>query len=261
MWCTAALAACSTAGRPGEHLQDRVGRVEVSTSFTMEYRATGTGVLDCFLPNRAFILDIRDDTVVARRPDDPLDVLARRSGESLELAPTLFEPGLLRQRWLTVELPALTTADRARLVDLLGVDLASYLMADGPPPHGQEIAVAALDSATDIESMGAETIAGEPADRYRITLDPERYADAQASESSPPVADGASTPGVDIWVDGRDDVVRVAVSAAAASPGEAQGWVITFGGHAAASAVTGPTVPIGSVDLAQLSAATVDCEL
>lgn len=227
----------------------------------MTYRATGTRVLDCFLPNRAFILEVRDDTVVARRAEDRLDVLARRSGESLELSPTLFEPGVLRQRWLAAELTALGAADRARLVDLLGVDLASYLLADAPPSHGQEIALAALDAATDVESMGAETIAGEAADRFRVTLDPERYAEAQANESSPSVADGAGTPNVDIWVNGRDDVVRVAVSAAAASPGEAQGWAITFGGHAAASPVIGPTVPIGSVSLARVSAATADCEL
>lgn len=232
------------------------------TSFTMEYRATGTGVLDCFLPNRAFVLEVRDDSVVARRAEDRSEVLARRKGALLELSPTLFEPGELRERWLVIELTALTAVDRARLVELLGVDLASYLMTDAPPSHGLEIALAALDAATAVESMGAETIASEAADRFRITLDAERYAEAQTTESSPSVTADAETPGVDVWIDGRDDVVRVAVSAGAASPGEARGWVITFSDQArAADPVIGSTVSIDSVDLVRLSAATTDCEL
>lgn len=260
--CTAVLTGCSTSGRPGDVLQDRIGRAATPASFTMAYRATGTAVLDCFVPNRAFILEVRADTVVARRGADRSDVLAVRRGGSLELSPALFEPGPLQQRWLAVELTALRRTARAALVELLGVDLTSYLLADALPPNAQEIASAAFDAAADVESLGPETIANEATDGVRITLDPERYAEAQATESSPSGALDAATPGVDVWIDARGNVVRVAVSAGAASADETRGWVITFGSPPmAATPVTGSTTPIASVDLTRLSAATTDCEL
>ena len=255
--CAVSLVGCSTTDDPGTELRERIVGRDPSTQFTMEYRATGTEVLDCFLPNREFIIEVRGDTLVARRTDEPPAVVAQRTGAELQLAPTLFEPGLLRQRWLAIDLAQLTAPDRSTLSELLGADLASYLLTDALPSNGQEIAIAALDAATAVDTLGVETIGTQVADRFRITLDPESYADAQPTTSSTASGPDAGTPVVDVWVGADDDVVRVGVSS-----GESRGWVIDFDDVDPANGLERTTtLPLAAIELGSLSAAAVDCEV
>ena len=258
----ATLAACSATDRPGGELRERIAQRDWPTSFAMEYHATGTEVAECFLPNRAFAIDVRDDEVVVRDVEEPRAALAQRVGSALQLAPALFEAGPLQQRWLTVDVAVLDEADRITLTKLLGAHLASYLLTDVVPPNGPEIATAVLDAATDVEARGAETVNGRPADRFRIALDPERYAEAQPASPSTVDAPDASPPVVDIWVDDDDQVVQVAVSPDAGTSEQTRGWVIGFD-DAASAEDPGPvaTVPLVAIDLGTLSVAIADCEI
>lgn len=208
-------------GRP--ELARRLANVAEPAEYEFRHRANGTRVLDCFLPNRALTgrVDTAAAVVVMR---SAAGKLARKWRRRVLLHESLFPSGSLPTAWLAITLPT-TDALRSALNSSLGVEWAGYVLASGLPPSGRSVASAVLDVAAAVDSLGAtRTLDGHAATGYRITLDPDRFAEA--------TSDSFATPGRpkcdvvaprQVWIDDRDQVVRIAVIRIAVRPGPSTG--------------------------------------
>ena len=253
------IAACSSPpSRAKDELLARLHEPDDPVDFVMTYRSGGTTVLDCVLPNRSFVITVAGSSVEARAASRG-DVLATRAGEDLRLSPALFEPGPLGNRWLSIDLGQATTSERRRLLELLGPDLASYLLIVELPPSGEQTARAAVDASMSASRLGRDEIAGRSVEGFRLELDPQLYESA-APSTSPPDAD-APVPLIDVWMDDDDAVARVTVNPPAGS--QTSGWVIDFEAleDGSLAPLADPTVAASEISLEVLSPAPDECEL
>ena len=255
------LGACSsTPTNPVSELQERIGDPRPPEDFVMTYRSGGTTVLNCVLPNRTFVISVVGDVLEVWSSTSSATLLAIRSAGDLRLSNALFEPGPLAERWLSVDLQRISAPDLARLGELLGPDLASYLLVVPMPPSGRQIADAALDAATSAQALEPEQISGRPAEGYRLQLDARDYREASAPTAVLPAADSAA-PSIDIWLDEDDAVARVIVTPPAG--GDTSGWVIDFDDAIArpSSPRRPSSLPVDDVDLQELRSAGSSCEV
>jgi len=212
----------------------KIDRARQLEQFSIEYRAAGTQVLDCFLPNRAF-------TVSVDRGAGALAVTVARGGarsalvigDNVYLHRTLFAEGLLAAEWLRVPRRPTRNA-KATIERAIGVDLTGYLFAEGLPPTGEETALAVLDVATEVASLSAQTFQGRRLDGYRVIVDPGRFAvEATAVEDGrSPAPSTAVSPVVEFWVGDDGEVVRLSVrhrAAGRSDPDAASGgWTTDY---------------------------------
>ena len=222
------LGGCADGPTPGEELRARIEQFDPPDRFRMAYRATGTDVLDCALPNRAFVLgvDPGEDLLQLEGPGPGPPVLAVRRGGRLSLHASLFALASVDTEWVVVDLDRLDEAGTQTLHRVLGVDLATYLLADGLPATGESIAAAALAVANDVEALnpiGAEIHAA-----YRILLDRSRYIEALAGSSTGRTeAPEPEAPVIEIELDGSM-ITDVSVRPSAPDDADAAGWTIAF---------------------------------
>ena len=213
-------------------LEDRLA--DPPAGFRFSYQARGTDVLDCVLPNRDFEGTVfPDDTlsIAIETPAGPASVVAFRDGVYLDTE--LFAAG-------SVDADALRF-ERARLADvrqpldrILGVALAAYIAAPGPPPSGAEVVSAALEQ-TSVDSR----------------LDPIRLPGGVAAAGYRLVVEGDGTvPVIDAWIDDEGVVVRVQVQDSLADrlgqPNPDTGWVIDY--RPLPADATAPRQPADVVD-------------
>jgi hypothetical protein len=249
----ASAGGCAEDPAPLEGLRARVEQLDPPDRFRMSYRATGTDVLSCALPNRTFVLgvDLGEDLLVLEAPGaGPTPLAVRRNGQ-LSLHVSLFAPVPIDTEWVITDVGDLDGADAASVRRALGVDLASYLLGEGLPPSGESIAAAALAIATEVEAVvdaDAEPDT-EAQETFRLVLDPGRFVD-EVADSGPdsPEAPQPEAPVVEI---GLDDamVMNVAVRPPAHEDADSAGWAIAFT-HPAVPfdpPSTGPATPLGEV--------------
>lgn len=272
-----AWAACggsgSTESSPAAALAERLAGAGDPARYAFDYRASGTQVLDCMLPNREFsgVVDLDAGVMALRTATDPgRDAVVVGDDEAL-LRSTLFAAGSVPAAWLSIG----QDEDLERLAELrraVGVDLGGYAVPGGYAPSGNAMARAALDitAAVGVLDSGQGGPAG--ADGFRIVIDPERYEEAAplpSTSTTRPGADPAPVPEVDVWVDADGMVVRVVVRPSGTGPGGAEaadtsGWVVDYRYDVAApsppSIEPGDVTPLG--ELESLALAPVgDCEL
>jgi hypothetical protein len=107
------------------------------------------------------------------------------------------------KQWIKLDLVALSQQR--------GVDLSSLLDASPTPAN----ALAYLEGARDVEKVGTNTVGGVKATHYKVTVDLQRAADrAKGSEQKSlrrVIAQSKlKTLPLDVWIDGKDYIRRVA---------------------------------------------------
>lgn len=199
--------------------------------FRFQHQGGGSRVLDCFQANRAVegTVDNAAGVAVLRGENDTM--VARKSPERVLLRQSLFAAGAIPTPWLSVALPP-TDELRAALTRSLGTELAGYVLVPGLPPSGTATAAAVLEAADEVKRLGTTMIGGRRTQRYRITVADDAFADATTTPTAVADPDGRDVPGpvIDVWVDERDQVVRVTVLAGSGdgveeTPG---GWTIDY---------------------------------
>lgn len=218
-------------------LADALDQIPDPPAFGFTYRAQGTTVLDCVLPNREFVVKVdRDRTAMAIESVEGR-LLVRRDGQSVLLGGSMFSNAPTGVR-LNVPLEeALSPAIRR----VLGVDLAGYVLADGLPDPPAEIARAALKHATAVDSLPSADAPASATTGYRLA-----------------VQDTSGAFILDVWIAVDTSIARLAVSPTSAldgtRPGDqtAAGWVSDF---FESSALGSPTADSGPVDITSLDPA------
>ena len=227
------------AGAPANSAEDELAaRLRGATEpkrFAFTYRAGGTRVLDCVLPNRAF-------TVAVDRVSGVMELRGRPSippfaivwpGREAFLHRSLFADGIVSTTWLRVDHPVgREAAERLRRV--LGVDLGGYVLTAELAPSGRATVLAALEVAGDVSRLDGQTPEAGTADGFRITADAEKLDDVTSPSIEVDVDEAASVkvvPVFEVWVDGRGEVVRLDVRPD--TPGSeadeaAGGWAVEY---------------------------------
>lgn len=256
---------------PEAELRARLAAVEQPERFRITYRAAGTRVLDCFLPNREFTVDVDRETRVVRvvGADGPEPTVAIRIGSTVYLHRSLFEPDAIAGEWLRlasdVSEPVRGAVERA-----IGTDLAGFLLVGGLPPGARETAVASLEVAEDVRRLEPEPAAGRALVGYELALDPERFEEVAAAPEDTAAPDTIRTgdrPVVQIWFDGEEIarlVVRREVSGATDPDAVAGGWITDYDelGSPLQVQPPGDVTDASAVDLSALHrAARGTCEL
>ena len=215
-------ASCSTGGaevgpvRSGQAPLE-VRLAEAPQSFWFSYQARGTDVLDCVLPSRDF-----EGSVFAGGALSVTVETASGDAQALSVHDAVYLDGALFARrsvdaaWIRLPRSGLAAA-RPTLDRVLGVDLAAYIAAAGPPPSGNEVVAAALaKTAVDSRLDPIQLRNGAAAAGYRFVVDDDQ-----------PIAV------IDAWVDGEGDVVRIQVQGSLADqpgrPDPDTGWIIDYG--------------------------------
>ena len=251
-------ASCSTGGaevgpaRSGQApLEDHLA--EAPPGFRFSYQARGTDVLDCVLPTRDFKGSVFAGGALSVTVETPSgDAQALSLHDAVYLEGGLFARGSVDAAWIRLQRSGLAAA-RPALDRVLGVDLAAYIAAPGPPPSGNEVVAAALArTAVDSRLDPIQLRNGAAAAGYRFVVD-----------GDPPV------PVIDAWVDGEGVVVRIQVQDSLADqPGKPDpdtGWITDYG--PLPRDATAPPQPDGFVEataglLAKLAPPRPDgCEL
>lgn len=189
-----------TTGGGGNRLGTVLGKLERPTRYSFRHVPMGTRVTDCFLPNREFVIavDLAAGVMLIRNLMGR--ELARRVDREVYVAAAAL--GRDDDAWLAASLPVGEDL-RGRLVDVVGVDLARYLVADGLPADPVTAARELADAGTTIETLTAG--------RYRVALDED--------------AVGGLT-GVNVDIELRDDrVAEIAVT----PKSDADGWRTVYG--------------------------------
>lgn len=233
----------------------------------MRYLPGGTGVLDCFEPNRELTVSVDRSTgsLVVSSAVDPARPLALRRDAEVELRAELFTGAALSAEWLRV--PADVEGGVVERMEAeLGPAMTRYLFAPGLPANGAETATEALTAAGEVTQLTpghGDRRAGLSG--YRIHLDAKRWDDAVPAEDGP--AASSAPPLIDVWLDASDEVVRVAVSPVSAGGGGGSaedGWAVEY------QEMTAPlderfladdVVDLSAVDVGRLRAAPPSCAL
>ena len=224
-----------------------------SDGFRFVYRARGTAVLDCVLPNRQLEGTVFPDGTVLVTTETPAgEGRAIVTSDGLYLSAELFSAGPDGLRWLRIDREDVERL-RPQLTQILGADLTSYVGASGPPPDGNATVAALLEE-------------GDPE-----RIDPTRTPDGALAKGFRFVVEGdGAVPVVDAWVDDDGNVVRLqARDSVAGSPGEPDpdtGWVLDYlplpAGAAAPGAPPTDVAKVTDEALAALAPPAEDgCEL
>lgn len=261
----AALSALISDDSPLVQLRRRIDEAGTPTRFEYNYRRGGTRVLDCVLANTGYVGDVdRDAGVLVVRLTADAELVAARTADAVLVHQSLFNEAPFTTPWLRLpRRPDATSTPQLRRA--LG-DLAGDVLAADLPAPGEAVTRSALEVATAVEEFGPDDIDGEDADRYRISVDPERYA---AAATTPPTGgdDDGPVPVIDVWVT-RDGVARVAITPARSDgrPGASEdGWVIDYrsatGPVAVPALADAEVTELSAVDPAALTPAPPDCQL
>lgn len=199
--------------------------------FRFQHQAGGSRVLDCFQANRAVEGTVDHVAGIAVLRSENGTVMARKSPGRVLLHQSLFAAGAIATPWLSVALPP-TDELRAALTRSLGTELGGYVLVPGLPPSGAATAAAALEAADEVERLETTTIGGRRTQRYRITVADDAFADATSTPTAVADPNGRDVPVpvIDVWVDERNQVVRVTVVAGSGDGGEETpgGWTIDY---------------------------------
>lgn len=246
--------------------QELAGRLERSGEpdhFEFSYRAGGTKVLDCFLPNREFsgAVDYLSGVVALRTGPPTGATVAIVTERSALLHRSLFRADAVPTAWVRVDRPP--RADlRSALVRVLGADLGGYVLGDALPPTGRATALAALEVARDVTRVGRQTIGAAPAEGFRITVDTEEFAEKASPSTTAQGEDGdAAVPTFQVWM-GRDNaIVRIEVQPQSTGrdgeDGGAGGWSVDYRpGRPLAKDEPSDVTALQALDLSGLTAAS-----
>lgn len=230
-----AFGSAGPAGTARGELAARLGDTTEPERFSFAYRAGGTRVLDCVLPNREFTVAVDQASGVAEirpRPAAPPVAILRPGREAL-LHRSLFRDGGVATTWLRVDHPV-APRDADQLGRVLGVDLAGYVVSGTVPPSGRATVLAALDIAREVSRLGRRAGAPAAVDGFRITVDADRLDDVvprSTGRGDGRAARDEAIPLFDVWLDERNDIVRVEVRPS--RPGDerdepAAGWAVDY---------------------------------
>lgn len=194
-------------------LAGRLARRSEPSRYSFEYRSGGTMALDCVVPNRRFSGSVDLDTgamaITVEGSDRPGVIV---DGQRAWVRGSLLAPGLVPTPWLSLD--SGTPGElRSAVHQAMGADLGPYVAPGALAPSGNETVAAALEVASDVGSLGRERIGRAEVDGFRLSLDPERYAEAAGSSLGPGRSEGAGVPALDVWVDDQGFVRRVEVRA------------------------------------------------
>jgi len=262
----AALSALGADDGPARQLRHRIDGAGTPARFEYTYRRGGTRVLDCVLANIGYVGDVdRDAGALVVRLTADGELVAARTADTVFLHQSLFNEAPFTTPWLRLpRRPDATSTPRLRRA--LG-DLAGDVLAADLPAPGEAVTRSALEVATGVEELGPDDIDGEDADRYRISVDPERYAAAATTTPTTGDDDDGPVPVIDVWVT-RHGVARVAITPARpdGTPGASEdGWVIDYRSAMGPVAVPAPAdaevTELSAVDPAALTPAPPDCQL
>lgn len=196
-------------------LESAIGASPATFSFT--YRARGTEVLDCVLPNREFtgtVFGSGDFTILD--PDRTAPLLTRIE-DTTYLSGDLFADGSIEGDWLSLGPEDLVRFDET-IRRSLGTDLSSYVLSLTPPATGGDIALDAIDDARSIVPIDPIRIDADLALGHRLLID--------GADDEPGVV-------LDVWIGSQGQVARVQVQRARADepdlPNPDSGWLIDYG--------------------------------
>jgi hypothetical protein len=188
---------------------------EPRDGFRFAYRARGTGVLDCVLPNRQLEGTVfPDGTVVltTKTPAGPGTAIVE--ADAVYLSAELFSVDLDSWAWLRIDRADVERV-RPQLTRILGADLASYVAATGPPPDGNATVAATLERSEAQPIVPIRTSDDTLADGFRFVVEGDE-----------------AVPIVDAWIATDGEIVRVQVrDSVAGSPGTPApdtGWIIDY---------------------------------
>lgn len=232
-------AAALLAARPSvddaeQELGERLRRSSEPDRFEFHYRAAGSTVLNCFLPNREFwgALDYQSGVLLLRtggRASAPTAMVAQ--GRAV-LHQSLFPGEAVPTTWVEFDQPQVTALPA--LQRALGVDLAGYVVGDALPSSGRATALAALDVARRVDRIGNQTIGSARADGYRLSVNADKFADEASPSTTIPnrVPVHTPVPSFEIWLGDDNTVLRIVVQAQG-SDGEPKdaataGWTIDY---------------------------------
>lgn len=223
-------AASSSQSDPAAHLIERLEAVDQPVDFSFAFRAGGTRVNDCFLPNREFVgeVDAARDLLLSRRTDGRTPLVVS-TDDATFLAAELFGERDVPTSWVRLFERGPNAIEP--LTRLIGPDLAAFDASEELPPSGHATALAALGAARGMEVRGASVIGGSRSDGFRVSLDPVRYAGEPLASDAMPVPDGP--PEIDLWISKDDEVIRVevrppAVETSANHDEPPPGWVTDY---------------------------------
>jgi hypothetical protein len=188
---------------------------EPRDGFRFAYRARGTGVLDCVLPNRQFNGTVFPDGTVRITMETPAGRgTAIVAADAVYLSSEMFSVEPDTWGWLRIDREDVERV-RPQLARILGADLTSYVVASGPPPDGNAT-VGAMLGRSDAQP-----------------IDPLRTPDSTLADGFRFVVEGdAAVPVVDAWIDADGEVVRVqvrdSVAGAPGTPAPDTGWIIDY---------------------------------
>ena len=142
--------ACGRDDGPGADLRSAIESASEPVRFAFDYRAGGTRVNDCFLPNRSFsgLVD-RESGVLALHRDGEPEPGAYVAQGNIYLRATLFADGVAQAPWLQARGP-LDAAHRAAVVGAVGDGFAGYVASGLLPPDGNETALALVEAAREV---------------------------------------------------------------------------------------------------------------
>ena len=202
--------------------------------FSFTYRALGTSVLDCVVPNRSFAGQVHDAASFVLTTEGGGEI--RHLDGTSYLSPELFDDGLGLDAWITVPDDRYAAAVDA-LQTALGVDLVSYLRSGARPVDGNATVRAALEAGAEPVPVDAlRGAAGAELPGWRLTLP-----DSEAG-------DRATAPVVDYWLAGNDVVrviIRDSLPGERGEPDPDTGWMIGY--QALPENVTAPSPPDATV--------------
>ena len=207
--------ACRSESRPDESASALDRLADPHDGFRFTYRARGTGVLDCVLPNRQLEGTVFPNGTVLLDTETPAGRgTAIVMADAAYLSAELFSVEPDTWPWLRIDRQDVERLG-PQLARILGADLASYVAASGPPPDGNATVAATLEQ-SDAESIDSiRTPIGTPADGFRFVVEGD-----------------AAVPVVDAWIDADGEVVRVqvrdSVAGAPGTPAPDTGWIIDY---------------------------------
>jgi len=225
---------------------------EPRDGFRFAYRARGTGVLDCVLPNRQFEGTVFPDGTVRLITETPAGRgTAIVAADAVYLSSELFSVEPNTWEWLRIDREDVDRV-RPQLARILGADLTSYVASSGPPPDGNATVAATLEHSDAQPIDPIRTPGSTLADGFRFVVEGE-----------------AAVPVIDAWIDAAGEVVRVQVrDSVAGSPGTPAadtGWILDY--LLPPADITAPDPPTDAVEatdeaLAELAPPMEDgCEL
>ncbi len=225
---------------------------EPRDGFRFAYRARGTGVLDCVLPNRRLNGAVFPDGTVRLTAETPAGRgTAIVEADAVYLSSELFSVEPDTAEWFRIDREDVERV-RPQLARILGADLTSYVAASGPPPDGNATVAETLERSDAQPIDPIRTPVSTLANGFRFVVEGE-----------------TAVPVVDAWVDAAGEVVRVQVrDSIAGSPGTPApdtGWILDY--LPLAADTTAPDPPTDAVEatdeaLAELAPPMQDgCEL